>query len=769
MAETIAGVLEEAIHSSSLEPLVTTRFSDITLARIRLAGLRRLGLPEMTYRQLRIPLEVLLQIASHLDTHSCFACRNVCRLWAEAFIPYCWRTLDQLRSPWKLVLRSPGPSETPEEQEQWTMRSRSLLRRYGAHVREIIIRDDALLDAAIKARLSRLESLTICGIVNQYVCGQESAFMAVEQQQQQKPINSLTTSTYTTLEDWRQLPSMLLFGTEFPKQCLLSRTQGCWQLIMNNPGLRHLEFKSQAAYTLFPFTSFPRLSTGMSADSGAFLDSVLARLPHLSHLAIEQPAADHVFASLGTRYRNITSFVYPNADEFGNGILSRTGSSTTLRRLKLQRRINAANLVDLGRKFPELRELSLSILQVYSFFQYTPPDGSDSYNNDNSGITGASKEPPLLSKLEHLFVSKIFDITSLSRAGIKLPAVKRIDPTIKFRTLAYLWILLRAFPTLEYLDAMETHSPDARYGDNLDPATLKPTSSLRLKTLILSHGSARFGAGVGGMLEVMPLLTRLELGIVPASALASMARNCRNLEHLRFNIEQGKGHKELNVLFEACPKLRICRGKGHEILAEDFVKEHRWACLDLQELDLKIVGVPRMTEVQERVWEAMQQDGRSVATTDEEEEVVARRALSHRFQRSIYMNLAKYVHLRHLNLGGLDSIQSARGGVITATDHTAPDCLELTIDSGLSEVACLSRMEVLGVGGLSHRMSKKEVAWMCEQWPLKKVSGIEYLRSDPGEQLKTEKGLFDKVKISMLISEMTVNSRSPSPSPRKGL
>ncbi|KAG0281911.1 hypothetical protein BGZ95_006418 [Linnemannia exigua] len=722
----------------------------------------------------RIPLEVLLQIASHLDTHSCFVCRNVCHLWAEAFIPFCWHTLDQLRSPWKLVLRSPGPSKTPEEQEQWTMRLRSLLRRYGSHVKEIIIRDDALLDAVIKARLSRLESLTICGIVNRYVCDQESAFMAVEQQQ---PVNSLTSLTpadadISMLESWPQLPSRLLFDTGIPKQCLMSRTQGCWQLIMNNPGLRHLEFKSQAGYTLFPLMSFPLSTTLISAISATFLDSVLARLPHLTHLAIEQPAADHVFRNLGTRYHNITSFVYPNTVEFGNGILSTTVGSTTLRRLKLQERIEARNLVELGQKFPELRELSLSSLQIYAYYQYTPPPPLDDNVNVNGDyinrITGVSKEAPLLSKLEYLFISNIFDITSISRAGIKLPALKRIDPTIKFRTLAYLWVILKAFPTLAYLDAMETHSTDARYGDALDPASVKPSSRLHLKTLILSHGSARFGAGVGGMLEVMPMLTRLELGFVPASALASMARNCKHLEHLRFNVAQGEGHKELNLIFEACSKLRICRGKGHEILAEDFVHNHSWTCLDLQELDLKIVSVPRMTLAQECVWDAMRQDGRSNAKTLEEKEAVARRELSHQFQRSIYKTLAKYVNLRHFNLGGPESIQSAKEGVLTGANHTTtPDCLELTMESGLLELARLSRMETLGVGGLSHRMSTQDLMWMCERWPLKKVSGIEYLRSDPSEQLKTDKDLLDRVKINMMISELTVNNRSLSPSHRR--
>ncbi|KAG0379577.1 hypothetical protein BGX24_012612 [Mortierella sp. AD032] len=668
-----------------------------------------------------------------------------------------------------MVLRSPGTSETPEEQEQWTMRLRSLLRRYGSHIREITIRDDALLDAVIKARLSRLESLAICGIVNQYTCDQKSAFMVVEQQlsfDSTTPLTPIDANT-TMLDSWSPLPSMSLFDTEIPKQCLMSRTQGCWQLIMNNPGLRHLEFKSHAGSTLYPFQSFHPSPTIISAISATFLDSVLARLPQLTHLAIEQPAADHVFRNLGTRYRSITSFVYPNTVEFGDGILSQTIGSTTLQRLKLQQRIEVRNLVELGRKFTELREISLSSLQVYAYYQYTPPDDNDNVYGDNNTITGASKEPPLLSKLEYLFISHIFDITIISRAGIKLPALKRIDPTIKFRTLAYLWVILKAFPTLEYLDAMETHSSDDRYGDALDPASVKPSSRIHLKTLILSHGSARFGAGVGGMLEVMPMLTRLELGFVPVSALASMARNCRSLEHLRFNVAQGEGHKELNHLFEACSKLRICRGKGHEILAEDFVQDHAWTCLNLQELDLKIVNVPRMTLAQERVWEAMQQDGRSNAKTFEEEEAVARREHSHQFQRFIYKILAKYVYLRHLNLGGLNSTQSAKEGVITGANHTTPDCLELTIESGLSELARLSRMATLGVGGLSHRMSTRDVVWMCEQWPLKKVSGIECLRSDPSEQFKTKIDLLDRVKINMMISEMTVNNRSPLPARRR--
>lgn len=712
----------------------------------------------------RIPLEVLLQIASHLDTQSCFACRAVCCYWADAFIPSCWHTVDSLRSPWKQILKSPSSMQTPEEREIQMLRVRSLLKRYGSHIRDITIRDDGLLDAAIKARLSRLDSLIICGIVNEHIYGQESAFMVVEQQQEQSVDHTTTTTTRPTtattsaeaaLDSWSDIPSMTLFDTSFPKQCLMSRTQGCWLLITNNPGLCRLEFKNQTSYTIFPFKSFPPIPATISIPSRDFVENLLAGLPYLNHLAVDKPVAEFVFANLGTRYRNISSFVHLNADDYGNGILSKSTTSTTLRRLKLQRRIDAENLVKIGRIFPELRELYLSVVHVPPHFQHSSDD------SDDNSIGGQSKEPPLFTKLEYLFATNMFDIASLSRAGIRLPAVKRFDPTIKFRTLAYLWIILRAYPTLEYLDAMETFSADRRYGDALDPASLKPTSSLRLRTLILSHGLA-FGSGVGGMLEVMPLLTHLELGLIPPSALEVMAKNCRGLEHLRFNLEQGKGHKELNKLFEACSKLKVCRGRGHEILGDDFVEDHNWTCFGVQELDFKIVGVPRMSEAQERVWEAIQQDHRTSGNTDEERAAVIQQHYSCQYQKSVYKNLAKYVHLRHLNLGGLDSVQSGTTAS-TGADHTAPDCLELTLESGLSELAGIRFLETLGVGGLSHRMGTKDLQWMCHHWPLKKVSGLEYLRADPDNQLKME-DMLDRVKISMMISEMTNNNSSRSPS-----
>ncbi|KAF8927373.1 hypothetical protein BGZ47_002177 [Haplosporangium gracile] len=676
----------------------------------------------------KIPLEVLLQIVSHLDTQSCFACRNVCRYWAEAFIPSCWHTVNSLHTPWKQVLKSPSFTQTPEEQEMRMLRVRSLLKRYGSHIRVITIRDDGLLDAAIKARLSRLDSLIICGIANEYVYGQEFAFMVVEQRQQQA-LDSSTMTTATTssaeaaLDSWSELPSMTLFDTDFPKQCLMSRTQGCWLLITNNPGLCRLEFKNQTNYTIFPFKSFPPIPTTTPIPSGDFVD------------------------------RNITSFVYLNTDDFANEIFSKTATSTTLRRLKLQRRIDAENLAKIGRIFPELRELFLSVVQVSPHFQYSSDDG------DNSSIVGQSKEPPLFSKLEYLSATTIYDIASLSRAGIQFPAVKRIDPTIKFRTLAYLWIVLRAYPTLEYLDAMETLSPDRRYGDALDPNSLKPTPSLRLRTLILSHGPT-FGTGVGRMLEVMPMLSYLELGLIPPSALEVMTKNCRDLVHLRFNLEKGKGHKELHQLFKALSKLKVCRGRGHEILADDFVEDHNWTCFGLQELDLRIVGIPRISEAQERILEPMQQDHRSIGNMSEERAAATQQGFSCQIQKSVYKNLAKYVHLRHLNLGGLDSVQS--GTTTTGADHTAPDCLELTLESGLSELASIPFLETLGVGGLSHRMGTKDLQWMCQHWPLKKLSGLEYLRGDHQSQLETE-DMLDRVKISMMISEMTnKNSRSPS-------
>ncbi|KAF9921449.1 hypothetical protein FBU30_008492 [Linnemannia zychae] len=681
----------------------------------------------------RIPPEVLLQISTKLDTNSCFACRQVCHYWADAFIPACWRTLNQLHSPWRQIMRAPSPIYPPEENELCISRARSLLERYGSHIRELTIGDDLLLDASIKARLTRLESLVIYGLMNEYVCEQESAFMTVEGPPR---FTSFATDLDAT---WPIVPAQTVFNAQHPSPGPISRTQGCWQLIMNNPELRRLEFKGRTGITIVPFDSHPHCPTLMTPDSINFLDKVLSRLPHLTHIAIAQPAADYIFVNL-SRYQNITSFVCPNTSNPAISLSEQIGS-TTLQRLVLRRWIDGPSLFTLGRLFPQLRELTLGIVDINQYYR------ADVSNTD----------PSPFSNLEYLCFSDIRDINSISRAGIHFPAVKKIGPTIKFRSLSYIWILLKTFPALEYLDAMETLSAGLRYGDILDPTPLKPSSDLRLTTLILSHGVGRFQARICEILEIAPSLSYLELGLIFSSTIETLTKHCNQLEYLRFNIERGTGHKELHQLFIACPNLKRLRGKGHEIVGEDFIQNHAWSCTTLQELDLSIVNIPRMNETQEHVWEAMLRQNKSVPETDEELEAVTQRKHSHLFQRSVYENLAKYTHLRHLNMSCFDNVPSGLTlENLKLLDHDSCRatfaCLEFTVESGLEILARIPRLEVIGVGRLDHRITTRDLQWMCDQWPLKRVEGLEYLRSDPAD--KNSKDVFDRVKISMMVSGM---------------
>ncbi|KAF9905656.1 hypothetical protein EC991_001486 [Linnemannia zychae] len=169
-----------------------------------------------------------------------------------------------------------------------------------------------------------------------------------------------------------------------------------------------------------------------------------------------------------------------------------------------------------------------------------------------------------------------------------------------------------------------------------------------------------------------------------------------------------------------------------------------WASRQFEIFECKIVNVPRpdVTTVD------LDLDGHLIlpnlipqAPTPPQvpilEELQLAQQQSQIFQRRILQQLGQLTHLRALRLGryGRDHndpfyVQLDIRGVqplMLVDSYFQTDCLELSLESGLDELAGLEQLEELDVSQMAHRIGMEEVRWMVEHWPnLKTVEGLKY-------------------------------------------
>ncbi|KAF9971916.1 hypothetical protein BGZ73_005026, partial [Actinomortierella ambigua] len=115
-----------------------------------------------------------------------------------------------------------------------------------------------------------------------------------------------------------------------------------------------------------------------------------------------------------------------------------------------------------------------------------------------------------------------------------------------------------------------------------------------------------------------------------------------------------------------------------------------WATTLLQDLCLKI-HVPRV-------------NNESSSNSTEHQS-------SRSIQRLVLRRLGQQKHLSRLILGG-----TVMAPLTRMAQHQS-NCLELTLESGLDELAGLKALEILDIGGMDHRVGVPELEWMIDNWP----------------------------------------------------
>ncbi|KAF9300571.1 hypothetical protein BGZ74_007732 [Mortierella antarctica] len=120
-------------------------------------------------------------------------------------------------------------------------------------------------------------------------------------------------------------------------------------------------------------------------------------------------------------------------------------------------------------------------------------------------------------------------------------------------------------------------------------------------------------------------------------------------------------------------------------------------------------------------WNCMITVPRSNGGDEEEEDGQANNEMeSHKIQQQVYQKLAQQTRLRELKLGLLDRKQ-----VPEDESWYQTQCLEMTLASGMDELAGLKDLRQLDVSYMNHNLGVRELEWMAEHWPkLKKIDGL---------------------------------------------
>lgn len=163
----------------------------------------------------------------------------------------------------------------------------------------------------------------------------------------------------------------------------------------------------------------------------------------------------------------------------------------------------------------------------------------------------------------------------------------------------------------------------------------------------------------------------------------------------------------ISAILKFCEKLRTCKaideavtgcGVAPKVPATDFhdwdkktKTLHPWACKDT--LETLAINITRRDQFGE-----LEDDGRF-----------------HRTQQRVCERLGTFVNLKVLQLAPK-----------AYRDKGQDECLYLTLETGLSSMNGLKKLEELYIANMDHRVGLREVKWMVEHWPkLWKLRGLE--------------------------------------------
>ncbi|KAG0270737.1 hypothetical protein BGZ95_001591, partial [Linnemannia exigua] len=235
---------------------------------------------------------------------------------------------------------------------------------------------------------------------------------------------------------------------------------------------------------------------------------------------------------------------------------------------------------------------------------------------------------------------------------------------------------------------------------------------------------------------------------IDSSVISAFLKHAPTLQFL--NVGGSYVNEEtLQCLLCSCHSLKMFWTMSHDLGIEHTIEsklsaleviKSPWVCNTLEVLKCKIASVPRPDIAVVHIGDYFAMQSWSPTLLSQEPPEPSALQASRNIQRKVLMQLGQLIHLRTLCLGTssypytnreYSQLQIKGIGTVIVDGTIQTDCLELSLESGLDELAGLKELEEIVVYRMAHRIGVEEVQWMVENWPkLKKISGLQYESDD---------------------------------------
>ncbi|KAG0271077.1 hypothetical protein BGZ95_001182 [Linnemannia exigua] len=676
--------------------------------------------------------EILDHIAVYLDANSLLVCVSVCRQWKDLFTPNLWRTVDPSASPYNQIFECGGDKL---QRQRW---SSTLLRKHKQHIRNLTVVNSGQLLASLNNNLTELHSLTLRHGDNERQYIEKKYGLKESVSVWNKDDKDMFSSALNICPKEEVIPNGVFVQSNSRADAL---TRASWLLVRNNPNLRRIVFDETWDTLSFRNKWNPVTSSDiMHHKSVTFLTKALSRQRSLQHIELGCDADDYLLANLAT-IPSLKSFVHSEYPvKFHPQVLRLQPPHCALKRLVFIECISSKQLRSLAVAFPALNYLSAQ--NIFECEEDVNNHTGNKYSN------GAEKAEVLeWNSLKAFNISgQTNDFRGILQAQVRFPRITRFNRNLSLGG-CMIPLVLWTFPGLQTLVAHTGNSPIFSLTDEEEELYCREGDAYPVQNLIIDELKFR-STGPKPVLACMTSLVVLKVysGLLEGSVLTSITKTLRNLQHLWFDLQAGCSREMMNLLVECPATLKICRGYGHRVLAEDLIGSAEWACGGLEELDIEIVGIPRLSKADEKLLEDLWKRDLSLSSammmtvevnsaeeenamrqirkkmrqlghelTDDETRALGLQQSSYSIQRKVYQRLGRLTQLQEIAFN-----KGRRNNYTWEGEEGALGTLEFTLESGLGELAGLMHLKKLDIARVGQRIGKTDQAWMLKQWPLLK-------------------------------------------------
>ncbi|KAG0043591.1 hypothetical protein BGZ89_006388, partial [Linnemannia elongata] len=290
---------------------------------------------------------------------------------------------------------------------------------------------------------------------------------------------------------------------------------------------------------------------------------------------------------------------------------------------------------------------------------------------------------------------------------------------------------LRNSPNLESLSIHSLHR--APVLDANDTETLTDDSPSQLQRLQISMLMNIDGHLLDTVLPWIPDLRTIHLTRLYGRPVRSIVEHCSALTTIEGSnmgpiVQVIPGRRQENLeagaleeMIMACPTLEKIDWIG-KTLCETSLWDYTGVWPNLTYLRCQIGGLRVRTVEDEAIWKHIKHLPGPFRL--EEQRVFEQQELIRQQQRLVLSRIGALRNLRTLDIGAdfqLHENTSWRNGGLGGSwvDRKRPrmyDCLRLSLDMGLDELAGLKDLEVFGFEGIEHEIDEAELGWMSEKW-----------------------------------------------------